>query len=114
MGNGGRDQFNYESHQTTTSVFQDFYRRVAESPTLAPADKADVTAELQEVEQELAKGDQADATFIQRRLRAIQQMAPDILEVVLTTFANPLAGLGMVAKKIADKMNAQGVAAGSG
>jgi hypothetical protein len=33
-------------------------------------------------------------------------MAPDILDVVLATFANPVAGAGMVIKKIAEKMKA--------
>jgi hypothetical protein len=30
-------------------------------------------------------------------------MAPDILDVVVATLVNPLAGLGVAAKKIADK-----------
>jgi hypothetical protein len=30
-------------------------------------------------------------------------MAPDILDVVIATIANPLAGLGLVSKKIAEK-----------
>jgi hypothetical protein len=79
---------------------------VAQKPDLAPQEKADVQAELQEVEQELRKGEQADETFIQRRLRNVKRMAPDILDVVLTTFANPVLGMGMVAKKVAEKMKA--------
>jgi hypothetical protein len=34
-------------------------------------------------------------------------MAPDILEVVLATMANPAAGLGLVATKVANKMQAE-------
>jgi hypothetical protein len=34
-------------------------------------------------------------------------MAPDIYDVIITTFANPVAGLGMVAKKVAEKMRAE-------
>jgi hypothetical protein len=30
-------------------------------------------------------------------------MAPDILEVAIATLVNPLAGIGLVAKKIGDK-----------
>ena len=35
---------------------------------------------------------------------AIQRIAPDILDVVMATIANPAAGFGMVAKKVAEKM----------
>jgi hypothetical protein len=32
-------------------------------------------------------------------------MAPDILEVVMATIANPAAGLGLAATKVAKKMS---------
>ena len=88
-------------------AFAELYAQVSRREELSPEDRADVRAELQEVEQELQKGEAADEGFIRRRLRNIQRMAPDILEVVLTTFANPVLGLGMVAKKIAAKMKAE-------
>ena len=88
-------------------AFAEFYAQVSEHEALSPEDRADVRAELQEVEEELQKGEAADEGFIRRRLRNVQRMAPDILEVVLTTFANPVLGLGMVAKKIAAKMKAE-------
>lgn len=87
-------------------AFAEIYARVSAQPNLSAEDKADVQAELQEVEEELQKGEAADEGFIRRRLRNIRRMAPDILEVVLTTFANPLKGLGTVAQKIAAKMKA--------
>jgi DNA-binding transcriptional regulator YbjK len=93
--------------ETLANAFAALYQQVAQKPDLAPQEKADVQAELQEVEQELQKGEQADETFIQRRLRNVKRMAPDILDVVLTTFANPVLGMGMVAKKVAEKMKAE-------
>ena len=88
-------------------AFTAFYQQIAEKPDLAPQEKTDVQAELEEVEAELQKGQAADEGFIRRRLRNVQRMAPDILDVVLTTFANPTLGLGMVANKIAGKMKAE-------
>lgn len=85
-------------------AFADFYQAVARRPDLPPREKEDVQAELEEVEEELKKGEGANEGFIQRRLRNVQRMAPDIYDVVITTFSNPIAGLGMVAKKIAEKM----------
>ncbi len=87
-------------------AFADFYSAVQQQPDLPPRDKADVQAELEEVETELQKGEEANAGFIRRRLRHVQRMAPDIYDVVLATFANPIAGLGLIAKKIAEKMKA--------
>jgi hypothetical protein len=87
-------------------AFADFYTAVQQQPDLPQQDKADVQAELEEVETELQKGEEANEGFIRRRLRNVQRMAPDIYDVVIATFANPIAGLGLVAKKIAEKMKA--------
>lgn len=93
--------------EAIASAFSKIYAQVAQKPDLAPQDKADVQEKLQEVEAELKKGEDANESFIQSRLRNIQRMAPDILDVVLTTFANPVLGMGMVAKKVAGKMKAE-------
>lgn len=104
----GRDQTIVTQDATEiTRVFLDFYREIAERSDLSPTDKADIKAELKDIENELAKGARADEDMIRRRLRNVQRMAPDILDVVLTTFANPLLGLGMVVKKIAEKMKSE-------
>jgi uncharacterized protein YneF (UPF0154 family) len=101
----GRDQTIVTQNAIETAqVFQDFYRQISENPELNDMDKADIKAELKEVETELTKGPQANENMIRRRLRNIQRMAPDILDVILTTFANPMLGLGTVAKKVAEKM----------
>jgi hypothetical protein len=34
-------------------------------------------------------------------------MAPDIFEVTVTTWTNPVAGVGMVLKKVAEKAKAE-------
>jgi len=105
----GRDKITQQGADAgaLARAFAAFYQAVQQQPDLPPEDKADARAELQEVEAELRKGAEADEGFIRRRLRNLQRMAPDIYDVVLTTFANPLAGLGMVAKKIAEKMQAE-------
>lgn len=104
----GRDQIVIaQNPKEIAHAFQGFYRQVAEHSDLTVTDKADVKADLEEIEGELAKGAKANESMIHRRLRNIQRMAPDILDVVLTTFANPVAGLGMAAKKIAEKMKSE-------
>jgi hypothetical protein len=76
---------------------------VDEHSKLSPVERADVKAEIKDVEKEIQKGDQADESGVTRHLRNVQRMAPDILDVVVATLGNPAAGLGMVAKKIAEK-----------
>ncbi len=89
------------------ALFEAWRQDVARRPDLPPVVKEDVQAELKEVEAELGKGEKADESFLMRRLRTIGRMAPDILDVMVTTFANPLAGLGKVAQKIAERAKAE-------
>jgi len=86
---------------------QQIYEAIEAHPDTTPLDKEDMKAAVEEIQQEGQKDSEADETFIARRLRNIQRMAPDILDVVLTTIANPLAGFGMVARKVAEKMQAE-------
>jgi hypothetical protein len=50
-------------------AFADFYAAVQQQPDLPQQDKADVQAELEEVETELQKAEEANEGFIRRRLR---------------------------------------------
>jgi len=85
-------------------AFRDLYAAVEQKPDLPPQDRADLQSELQELESEVVKGETADERFVARRLRNIQRMAPDILEVVTATLTNPLLGIGTVARKVAERM----------
>ena len=85
---------------------QQIYTAIENRPDTDPLDKDDLKANVDEIKAEDAKGDQADETFIARRLRNIQRMAPDILEVVVAIITNPVAGFGVITKKVAEKMKA--------
>jgi hypothetical protein len=86
---------------------QTIYTSIDQRLDTSRYEKDDLKEKVQDIEKEDAKGEQADASFIEHRLRNLQRMAPDILEVVLATIANPLAGFGMVAKKVAEKIKAE-------
>lgn len=86
---------------------QHIYTIIEKRPDTTALDKEDLKANVEEIQAEDDKGDEANESFIARRLRNIQRMAPDILEVILATIANPIAGFGVVAKKIAEKMKAE-------
>lgn len=88
------------------ALFAPIYERIEGRPGTGPEDKADLKSDLGDVEAEVKKGDRADETVLSRRLRNIQRMAPDILEVVVATLTGPLAGLSAVARKVAERMRA--------
>ena len=83
--------------------FQPIYKRIAQAD-LPPEDKADLEAEVQQVEAEIAKGEKADESALARHLRFVKRIAPDILDVVLATMQGPAAGFSAVAKKVAARM----------
>ncbi|MEJ5241530.1 MAG: hypothetical protein WHS87_10070 [Anaerolineales bacterium] len=94
-----------------SSPFEPIYRRLAEDPRLDATEKADARAELQEIEAE-ARKPTADESFLERRLRNLRRIAPDILDVVLATLASPAAGFSLVARKVAERMRAEAAKSG--
>ena len=88
------------------NVFTPIYENIDSKPQISPEDKSDLKAEVQEVETEVAKGEEADESFLARRFRNIGRTAPDILDVVLATLTNPTAGFAMAVAKIAEKAKA--------
>lgn len=73
----------------------------AESPEKALAQTA-----VQGLESEAAKGEDADEGKVQKWFDFLGGMAPDILEVAVDTFTNPVKGLSTVFKKVAEKAKA--------
>ena len=88
-------------------IFEGIYSGIDARTDLAKDEKADLIAEIDELRAELAKKEKADEGFLLRRLRNIGRMAPDILQVTLATIANPVAGFGVIAQKVAEKAKAK-------
>jgi hypothetical protein len=71
--------------------------------TLPAEDQTMLVQNVEQVVKEAEKGGQADPGRIERLLNSISTMAPDILDVLVTTIGNPLSGIGLVIKKIGEK-----------
>jgi len=88
-------------------LFNQLYSAIEANAKTSPADKEDLKAEVKEIQstvsQAAQKNEKIDEGFLARHFRNIARMAPDILEVVVATLANPLAGFGVAVKKIAEK-----------
>lgn len=91
-------------------LFAQLLERIDGRPNTSVEDKADLKASVAEIRAEAGKDAEADEGFVARRIRNIQRIAPDIADVVLSTIANPAAGLAMVAKKIAERAQKAGEA----
>ncbi|RJP49969.1 MAG: hypothetical protein C4583_11520 [Anaerolineaceae bacterium] len=89
------------------SKFKDVYQKVDEHPELSPTDKSDLKSELQAFEDDDKKGPESNEGFLAQRLRNVRRIAPDIVDVAIATIANPAAGFGVIAKKVAEKMKSE-------
>jgi hypothetical protein len=88
-------------------LFDRLYAAIDAHAQASPADKEDIKAEVKEIQATVtraaAKDENVDEGFLSRRFRNIARMAPDLLDIVVATLGNPLAGLGVTVKKIAEK-----------
>jgi hypothetical protein len=102
----GRDQTITQSGvqgQDLASLFQVVYGRIDSYAAANPDTDADVLqASAKKIEQEAAKGEQADPGVVKRSLTTLSKLAPDIAEVVVNALTNPGAavasGIRLVAK----------------
>jgi hypothetical protein len=74
----------------------------SESPEKAMAQTA-----VQGLEAEAAKGEDADEGKVQKWVDFLGEMAPDIWEVAVDTFTNPIKGVSTVFKKVAERAKAE-------
>ena len=83
--------------------FEPIYEAI-EASSHDATERQDLIAEVDEIKDEVAKGEQANESFLSRRLRNLKKMAPDIAEVALATLANPAAGVAVIVQKVAKKI----------
>lgn len=77
--------------------------QIEASGQLSAIDKKDLIELTEKIRVEGEKQDEADPSRFEKLINMIGVMSPDIFEVAITTLANPLAGIGLVCKKIGDK-----------
>lgn len=85
------------------ALFAELIKKIEQLPNASFDDKEDLKANVEEIKVEAEKGQQADESFLVRRLRNIKRIAPDIADVVLATLSNPVAGFASIIRKIAER-----------
>ena len=117
----GRDKITTTTTTTSTTgmaaedfnkIFDNIYKRIEALPP--QVDKADVRDAVDtikaEAEKEAVEGGKPDEKMVKLSANSLINMAPDILEVIAATFANPAAGVATVIRKILDKARGQATA----
>jgi hypothetical protein len=107
------------THETTTGLsaaeikqlFAPLYRAIETRADTPASSKKDLTTDVQEIQTVITeaaqKNEKVDEGFLARRFRNLARMAPDILDVLVATLGNPVAGLGVAVKKLADKAKSE-------
>jgi hypothetical protein len=85
-----------------TALFEKLYQHI-ESRELDPnVDKEEITETVHKIEKEAAQGEKANQTKLQRWMESLNNMAPDILDVILASLGGPISGVTAALKKIAE------------
>jgi hypothetical protein len=81
------------------------FAAISEKVTAMPEGPKKVMAQaaVQGLEKEARNGEQADEAKVNEWMGFLAQIASDAFDVAVATFANPIAGIGLVFKKIADR-----------
>lgn len=103
----GRDIIMGTDVKDITDAFAQLYAAIEAKPFPSETAAQEVREAVEIIEAENEKGDNADERVIRLSFRTLAQMAPDILEVAIATFTNPLLGISIVVKKIAEKARAE-------
>ncbi len=83
--------------------FEPIYEAIASS-SRDTTEKQDLFAEVDEIKDEVAKGEQANESFLSRRLRNLKKTAPDIADVALAALTSPGSAISTIVKKVAKKI----------
>lgn len=76
---------------------------IEKRPEDAAVDKDELKSTLEHIEAEVKKGDEANATKLERWLKFLAAMSDDIFQVTAAALTNPVAGVAKTIQLIAKK-----------
>ena len=91
------------SGEDLSKLFASIYQKIESRPPDPDVDKEEVQGTVQNIEKEVQKGEEANPSKVERWLKTLALIAPDIFEVTLATLASPAAGIATVIRKVAEK-----------
>jgi hypothetical protein len=85
-------------------TFQAAQERIDRRPTDPDVDKEEIRDAVHKVKDEVAKGEMANVAKVERWLKQLLDLAPDVAGVVLEGLATPLAGVGVAIVAVARRL----------
>jgi hypothetical protein len=86
------------------ALFDSVYRRIESRPEKPEVDKEELKESVSRIQTEAGKGEEANPAKLQRWLRTLADVAPDILEVTVSSLINPAAGVASAIRRVAEKV----------
>ena len=96
-------------HQATPNLdkaFKRAHKKIRSRPDDPKASKQKLENQVKKIEVEAAKGGRADRVKLERWIKTLAKMAPDIVEVMAASLGGPIAGFTVVFKKILERAKA--------
>jgi hypothetical protein len=92
-------------------LFETVYKQIEARPEESDVDKEELADTVQKIEKEAAKGEEARPKKVERWLKFLAGMAPDIAKVTAAALAHPAAGIGTAIALIAEKFKGESATA---
>jgi hypothetical protein len=99
----GRDIIVGTSVKDITAALAQLYMAIEAKSFPSETAAQEVREAVEIIEAENEKGQEANEKVVRMSFRTLAQMAPDIWEVAIATFTNPMLGISTVVKKIAER-----------
>ena len=87
-----------------SEVFSAIYQKIDTRSPDPEVEKEEIKDQVKRIESEVARGEDAKPGKVERWLRNLAAMAPDIVEVTLATLTGPIAGISLAVRKIAQRV----------
>jgi len=103
IGSGKVEAGLITSGDTINQQFQSIYLSIENRPEDPDVEKEELIETINKIEQEAAKGVEANPNKVERWLHHLGEMAPDILDVTTACLISPVTGIATVIRKVAEK-----------
>lgn len=99
------------SRAAVEHLFDQLYVRIDARPETSITDKEDLKTEVKKIQTAIFEAAEntgkVDQLLLSRHLRNIARMAPDVFDVIVAILMNPVAGVSLVIRKIAQKAKSE-------
>jgi hypothetical protein len=92
------------------ALFDSIYKLIDARPDNPDVDKEELQETVKKIQTETSKGEEANPSKVGRWLKVLADVAPDILEVTVSSLINPVAGVASAIRSVAERVLKETVA----